>query len=171
VVEVDDTAQEIRISTCMEFGGPDATEAYAAAAKKQIEETWSGSCTRKGKPYKVIVTVNTHVRKPGDTPRAGCDQINVSSANNRMNQTLFGAGPGNQTPAAATDAARPRRIAHEYGHTLGLPDDYEDTPQGSRPKQPVKPNNIMAETWPDANGVLPHPHQDHYDQILKNYGY
>lgn len=169
-VAVDDKNQTVTIRTKMEFTGPDATPAYAAAAKKQIEETWSGTMTRNGKPYKVNVIVDTKVN-PNGPPTKGYDPIVVNAKTNRMNQTLYGAGPGQQTPAAANDAARPRRIAHEYGHTLGLDDGYVDTPTGSRPRNPAKTNDIMSETWPDAKGVLPHPHQDDYDAVLKKHGW
>jgi bacillopeptidase F (M6 metalloprotease family) len=89
-----------------------------------------------------------------------------------MNQSLYGGGGGAQTPAAANDAARPRRIAHEYGHTLGLDDGYADDASGdSVLKDPTKKNDIMSETWPDASGKLPHPHPDQYDQVLKSRGW
>ncbi|MEZ5363658.1 MAG: hypothetical protein R2748_15270 [Bryobacterales bacterium] len=170
-VAVDDENHVIYIRTNMEFSGPDATEEYAAAAKKQIEETWSGTAERNGEPYEVKVTVNTKVNTSGE-PTEGYDPIVVDKSVGRMNQTLFGAGPGNQTPEAATDEGRPRRIAHEYGHTLGLEDGYEDSPEGgSVKKDPTKENDIMAETWPDESGVLPHPHQDHYDEVLKTHGW
>nr|WP_249141591.1 PAAR domain-containing protein [Bradyrhizobium diazoefficiens] len=169
-VAVDDTAQTVTIKTKMEFSGPGATQAYADAAKKQIEDTWSGTMTRDGKPYRVKVEVDAKVNATA-TPTAGYDQVNVATGDARMNQTLYGAGPGNQTAAAATDEGRPRRIAHEYGHTLGLDDGYEDTPDGSKPKDPTKKNDIMSETWPDRDGTLPHPHQDHYEQVLKSHGW
>jgi uncharacterized Zn-binding protein involved in type VI secretion len=168
-VSIDEKTQTISVKTKMEFSGPGATDAYAAAAKKQIEDTWSGTMERDGKPYKVKVEIDTKVNTSGK-PTAGYDPINVQAGDSRMNQTLFGAGPGNQAADAATDKKRPRRIAHEYGHTLGLPDGYEDTPDGSKPKDASKKNDIMSETWPDDKGVLPHPHQDHYEQMLKNHG-
>lgn len=169
-VAVDDRNKKITIETNMEFAGAGATEEYAAAAKKQIEETWSGKCKRNGADYDVVVKVNTKVRKAAEkTP--DYDEIVVDDSVKRMNQTLFGAGPGHQAPAAAADKERPRRIAHEYGHTLGLEDGYEETRTGCRPKDPTKKNDIMSETWPDKDGNLPHPHQDHYDQVLKNYGW
>lgn len=153
----------------MEYSGPGATEAYAAAAKRQIEEAWNGNMTRNGEQYRVIVTITTKVNTTG-TPTPGYDQIIVGTGNTRMNQTLYGAGPGSQTAEAATDAGRPRRIAHEYGHTLGLHDGYHDVPGGgSEPNDPTKTNDIMSETWPDASGVLPHPHQDDYEKVLANH--
>lgn len=154
----------------MEFCGPDATEDYAKAAKTQIEDTWSGKMKRNNGDYDVIVIVTTRVSKEC-TGGKDADQIVVDGSTSRMKQSLYGAGPGHQTPAAAADTKRPRRIAHEYGHTLGLEDGYEDTPEGSKPKDPKKKTDIMSETWPDNDGVLPHPYQDHYDQILKNHGW
>lgn len=169
-VAVDEKKKMIYIRTKMEFSGPDASEKYAAAAKKQIEKTWRGQTTQSGKTYRVKTTIETKVNTSGKaTP--GYDQIVVDAKTKRMNQTLNGAGPGNQTPDAATDKSRPRRIAHEYGHTLGLGDDYKDEKGKSVPIDPTKKNNIMAETWPDKDGNLPHPHDDHYQQVLKNHGH
>jgi len=170
-IAVDDKNKTIYIETCMEFSGSGATPEYAQAAKKQIEDTWSGDTMRNGQKYKVITKINAKVNKTG-TPTPGCDPIIVDSATNRMDQSLWGDGPGHQTPAAATDAGRPRRIAHEYGHTLGLDDGYEDDADGnSVKKDPSKTNDIMSETWPDGSGTLPHPHQDQYDEVLKSHGW
>jgi hypothetical protein len=170
-VSVDDVNKKVTIETCMEFQGAGATQAYADAAKKQIEDTWSGQMQRNGATYDVVVKVDAKVRAAGAPACANCDPILVDPVTNRMSQTLYGAGPGYQTPGAATDAARPRRIAHEYGHTLGLDDDYVDTPAGSVPKDPTRTANIMQQTWPEADGTLPHPYQDHYDQILAKHGW
>ncbi len=167
-ISINDADKTIHINTKMEFSGPDASEEYAKAAKKQIEEAWSGKMTRNGEEYKVIVTIDAKSNKTGK-PTSGYDQIIVDKKNNRMSQTLFGGGPGYQTPEAANDKTRPRRIAHEYGHTLGLKDGYTDVKgKGSTPVDPTKKNDIMSETWPDKNGILPHPHQDHYEKVLSN---
>lgn len=169
-VYVDPITKTVYITTNMEFTGPDATQAYADAARKQIEETWGGQMQHNGETYKVEVNINTVVNPSG--PRTpGYDQIIVNGSTNRMSQTLYGNGPGYQTPAAATDTNRPRRIAHEYGHTLGLPDDYHDTPTGSVPNDPNRKYDIMTQTWPDPDGTLPRPDQQHYEQILTNHGY
>jgi len=126
---------------------------------------------RNGSDYDVKVEIETSVSKKC-TGRKDFDQIIVDDKTNRMNQSLYGAGPGHQTSKAANDPDRPRRIAHEYGHTLGLDDDYEDSPDGkSVPKDPNRKNDIMSETWPDENGVLPHPDQQHYDDVLKKHGF
>jgi len=169
-VYVDPITKTVFITTNLEYSGAGATQAYADAAKQQIEDTWGGTMTHNGETYTVSVTVNTLVTPIGP-PTPGYDQIVVDPSTTRMTQTLYGAGPGNQTPAAATDAARPRRVAHEYGHTLGLDDDYVDTPTGPAPIDPTRTNDIMSQTWPSADGTLPGPDQGHYDQILRNHGY
>lgn len=168
LVAVDPETKTVYIESFLEYSGPDATQAYADHAENEIENTWSGTMTRDGEQYRVQTNVHTSVNTSG-TPTPGYDPIIVDSSTNRMNQTLFGAGDGHQTPAAA-DPTR-RRIAHEYGHTLGLPDEYHDTPTGSAPDDPSKKNNIMAETWADPAGTMPHPHQDHYDTVLNSYGW
>lgn len=171
-VAKDDKNRVIYIKSKMEFRGPDASVGYALAAKKQIERAWSGKTTINGKKYRVVSIVVVRVnRNPVAPASAGYDQIIVDSATEIMSQTLYGAGPGHQTPAAANDAGRPRRIAHEYGHTLGLEDEYHDEGGRAVPDDPEKKNNIMAETWPDAHGQLPAPHPDHYEKILEGYGY
>ncbi|XXY54057.1 PAAR domain-containing protein [Sorangium sp. So ce269] len=169
-VYVDPLTKTVYITTNIEYTGPDATQAYADAARRQIEETWSGQMIHNGEAYRVQVQVNTLVNPNG--PRTnGYDQVIVDGSTNRMSQTLYGNGPGYQTPAAATDTNRPRRIAHEYGHTLGLDDDYHDTPTGSVPNDPNRHHDIMTQTWADPDGTLPGPDQQHYEQILTNHGY
>lgn len=169
-VAVDDRNHTVTIRTSIEFNGPAATAAYAAAAKQQIEQTWNGTMMRNGVPYAVTVQVDARAN-PGGAPTAGYDQVVIDPANTRPNQTLYGAGPGHQSPGLATDPTQPRAIAHEYGHTLGLDDGYHDTPTGSVPNDPNKHNDIMAETWPDAAGVMPHPHQDQYEEVLRKHGW
>lgn len=158
----------IRLEGGLQYTGKDASQAYADAAKKQIEQSGQAQCNGEG--YKVQTTVNTLV-SPNGPRNDSYDNVIVDSSTNRMNQSLFGNGDGHQTPAAATDAGRPGRIAHEYGHTLGLPDDYHDTPTGSVPNDPNRKNDIMTQTWPSADGTLPRPDQGHYDQIPRNNGY
>lgn len=170
LVAVDPETKTIFIESFLEYRGPGATQAYADAAKRNIEETWGGTCKRNGETYDVQVNVHTTVN-PSGPPTPGHDPIVVDAATARANQALFGDGEGHQNPK---DASPPNRVAaHEYGHSLGLNDEYHDPPGGgsSIPNDPSKKQNIMAQTWPDPDGKLPHPHQDHYDKILHNYGW
>jgi uncharacterized Zn-binding protein involved in type VI secretion len=169
-VAYDPETGRMYVVSYLEYHGPDATEAYAAAAKRQIEEMWSGQTTVDGRPVDVTVQVNTNVNPSGE-PTPGYDRINVDQGVTRSNQTV-GGGPGNQNP---TDVGGNEAVAaHEYGHTLGIRDQYKDTPTGSVP-DPTKTSNlkenIMAQTWPDAEtGNPPHPYPEHYETVLERAG-
>jgi uncharacterized Zn-binding protein involved in type VI secretion len=168
LVAVDPETKTIYIESFLEYHGPGASQAYADAAKKVIEGTWGGTCQYNGETYNVDVDVHTSV-SPDGTPTPGYDPIAVDPATTRANQTLYGDGEGNQSPSNAAPGSWVP--AHEYGHTLGLDDEYHDTPTGSVPNDPTKTNNIMSQTWPGPNGEAPHTYQGQYDGVMKNYGW
>jgi uncharacterized Zn-binding protein involved in type VI secretion len=168
-VAYDPVAGRLFIVSYLEYHGPDATQAIADRSKEQIERVWSGATTIDGRPVQVTVQVNTSVN-PSGTPTPGYDRINIDGTVTRANQTL-GGGPGNQTPA---DVNGTNLVpAHEYGHTLGIEDQYKDTPTGSVP-DPTKTSNtqynLMAQTWNDPDGTPPHPYPEHYETLLGNVG-
>lgn len=174
LVAISTETHNIYILSFLEYSGPDASADYAARSKAQIEAMWGGTTTINGETYNVNVDVATNVRGAGDAATPGYDQILVDASTTRANQSLFGNGDGHQVPTSADPGNYV--AAHEYGHSLGLPDEYHDTYNpdgsfaGSVPNDPTKVNNIMAQTWPDAAGVNPHPYPDQYQQILTNYG-
>lgn len=166
----DPTDHQLFITSFLEYSGPGASAAYAAAAKTQIEAMWGGTHNVRGSPTTVIVNIQTTVNSSG-TPTPGYDEIKVDPSVTRSDQTL-GGGPGNQNPKDVN----PNNFvaAHEYGHTLGLDDQYKDTPAGSVP-DPTKTSNttdnIMCQTWPDSTtGASPHPYDEHYDSTLTRLG-
>jgi hypothetical protein len=169
MVAISKDTKNIYILSFLEFFGRSASQDFADRAKAQIEKMWGNKLANvNGENYKVNVQVETSVRGVGDAATPGYDQVSVDPANGRPNQALFGDGVGQQVPNAAD--ANNYVAAHEYGHSLGLQDEYHDTPAGSVPNDPSKVNNIMAQTWPGANGTPPGPYSDQYDNILHNYG-
>lgn len=179
LVAISTETKNIYILSFLEYSGPDASARYAADAEAQIEAMWGGRTTTiDGEVYTVNVDVRTTVRADGDPATPGYDQIIVDDATTRSNQMLYGNGDGHQK---STDADPGNYVAaHEYGHSLGLGDEYHDEYEwqwgwpprknnGSVPNDPTKVNNIMSQTWP-SGGVDPHPYDDQYDQILDNYG-
>ncbi len=178
LVAISAETQNIYILSFLEYSGPNASPEYAARAEAQIEAMWGGRTTViDGVTYTVNVDVTTNVRASGDPATEGYDQIIVDDSTERSNQMLYGNGDGHQTSSDA-DAGN-YVAAHEYGHSLGLEDEYHDsyswqwgwppvTNNGSVPNDPTKVNNIMSQTWP-SGGVDPHPYDDQYEQILENY--
>lgn len=170
VIAFDKATNSLYVVSYLEYSGPGASAAYAAHAQQQIQDMWSGQQSIRGKPGEVTVQVHTRLGATG-TPTPGYDQIAVDPATARSSQTL-GGGPGWQNP---TDADPGNFVAaHEYGHTVGVTDQYIDTPHGSVP-DPTKTahpdGNIMCQTWPDpSTGTLPKPNEEHYNEILSNAG-
>jgi uncharacterized Zn-binding protein involved in type VI secretion len=155
------------IVSYIQFSGPDTSEAFANAAKADIESMWSGSYRIRGKTTAVIVKVNTLADKD---PRPGYDQVTVDKTIDRANQTL-GGGPGQQDPETDTASSNNFTPAHEYGHTLGIKDQYMDVKGKGSVPDPTKTqntsDNIMVQTWKDpATGNKPHPYPEHYEEML-----
>ncbi len=179
LVAISTETKNIYILSFLEYSGPNASADYAARAEAQIEAMWGGRTTTiNGETYTVNVDVTSQYRPPGSSPTDGYDQIIVDDSTTRSNQMLYGNGDGHQT---SSDANPGNYVAaHEYGHSLGLEDEYHDTyswqwgwppvkNNGSVPNDPTKVNNIMSQTWP-SGGQDPHPYDDQYQQILNNYG-
>jgi uncharacterized Zn-binding protein involved in type VI secretion len=170
-VAYDAAHDRMYVVSYLEYSGPGASAAYASAAAASIEQMWGGNHMVRGKSTTVTVQIHAKVNTTGK-PSPGYDHINVDPSVTRSNQTLNG-GPGNQNP---NDANPGNYVAaHEYGHTLGLNDQYKNTPTGSVP-DPTKTSNttdnIMCQTWPNTTtGNTPHPYQEHYDSILTKFGH
>jgi hypothetical protein len=187
-IAYDPRYNRLYIVSYIKFAGPNANAAYAAAAKAQIESTWGGTRTIWGQETDVTVVVNTDVDTSGvsltddqmKTQAAnGYDVVNVDANTPRANQYL-GGGAGNQDTddlfnADGTVRGNSLVAAHEYGHTLGIGDQYMDTPAGSVPDPSKTPNvtdNIMVQTWPDpTTGNMPHTYPEHYETVLTNAGF
>lgn len=175
------------IVTYIKFVGPGATEAYAAAAREQIERVWGGEHDIFGQATDVTVVVKTDA-EVGAAPTwdemmtasgDGWDRVNVDANTPRANQGLGGWG-GNQDPDDLFDANGNVRndslvAAHEYGHTLGIDDQYTDAEGGGSVCDPTKTSNtvgnIMCQTWPNSDGTMPTVLPEHYEGMLGRAGF
>ncbi|MSP24720.1 MAG: hypothetical protein EXR75_06050 [Myxococcales bacterium] len=155
----------------IQYSGADTSEAFASSARKDIEAMWSGQYDIRGKSTEVTVKVNA---LSSTEAQSGYDQVNVDSALKRANQRL-GGGAGNQHPVDDLADGDHHVPAHEYGHTLGIEDQYMDVPGKASVADPSKTtntaDNIMVQTWKDSGtGNQPHPYSEHYEEMLRRMG-
>lgn len=134
LVIVDRKTKTITIVGVQEYEGTGATPEFIAAATDCINTTWGGPTTFEGEPYEVDCMVSG--RHVGELRDPLANEIKVvqtsvpfsvtSTGLYPSNQTVNGDGPGLQY---TTDEDDGRVVAaHEFGHSMGLPDEYIELP-------------------------------------------
>lgn len=134
---VDRVAKTITMDGTQEFYGPGASQAYADRATQEINNTWSGPTRFEGSDYTVVSNMKGVTRAGGDPATAGATQIQVVHtdvpAGNRngdpANQSFYGRSPGYQHDTEDDDGGL--TIAHEFGHSIGLKDEYREGPRNT----------------------------------------
>ena len=140
-LSVDRVAKTITMTGKQEFYGAGASQAYADRATQEINDTWSGPTRFEGADYTVVSNISGSTRPDGSPATAGSNQINVVHttvpAGDRngdpANQAAYGRSPGHQHDTEDDDGGL--TIAHEFGHSMGLPDEYREgarNPDGTR---------------------------------------
>jgi uncharacterized Zn-binding protein involved in type VI secretion len=177
-------APRLFIVSYIAFVGPNASADYAAKSKAQIEAMWGGYHMVRGQTTEVVVDVRTSLDVNDTFATNGYDQIAVDDrAVERSNQALNG-GYGEQKTADVGNGSYV--AAHEYGHTLGLDDQYKvvgghtdadgdyvggyTVPDLDKTKN--WKDNIMVYSWDNPyTGDPPHPYEEHYNEILDKAGW
>lgn len=135
---VDRVKKTITMTGTQQFYGDGADQAYSDRATKEINDTWSGPTKFEGADYTVTSNIQGTVRKESDPATPGTNQIHVvkttdpSSVTRQKdpaNQSLYAKGPGYQHSTEDDDGGL--TIAHEFGHSMGLKDEYKEGPRNA----------------------------------------
>jgi hypothetical protein len=120
------------ITGVQEFYGSGATESYAARATEIINRVWTGKTTLDGEPYEIeCAMTGRRVDATLTTLSTAIEVVDTAASlahtaeHDPSHQALYGRGPGYQH---STDL-HPGAVvpAHEFGHAVGLDDEYVET--------------------------------------------
>jgi hypothetical protein len=181
-VVVDKKNKVIVLLGTQEFHGPGATQAYVNRATGQINYIWSGTTTFEGEQYQVRSLITGSIRG-GDSrfdALSGATQIYVHhttlsaaamSNTNPANQAPYDRGSflfGSSGTQYSTAADSGSTVAHEFGHSMGLEDEYKEgprNPDGTRTTIPcqVHPACLMGH----SNGT---PTPEDYNSLITGRG-
>jgi uncharacterized Zn-binding protein involved in type VI secretion len=175
-VIVDRVNHTITLVGTQEFSGTGASQDYADRASQMINSAWSGPTQFEGQNYQVTANISGRFRPPGAPPTPGTNQVDVvqtaqpfavTSQQDPSNQPFYAATPGHQH---STDMDGPQlTVAHEFGHSMGLPDEYTEGPRNPDGTRNVvrtgPPNGLMGYINPAAR-----PTADNFNSLVTGNG-
>lgn len=168
LIIVNDLLGKIYIVGVVEYAGDGVSATFIDGAVGDINQVWSGSCVHDGRTYEVesMVTGRRSIGDPAANQVEVVHSDNDHAYNSRhdpAHQPFNGDGTGYQHD---TDLDGRHTPAHEFGHSLGLPDEYETTTvNGERMSIPAPGSGIMGSTAPNQK-----PTQANYDSLLSGNG-
>jgi uncharacterized Zn-binding protein involved in type VI secretion len=173
-VIVDRNTHTIILWGIQEFSGTGATQAFVDAATNSINSTWSGTTTFEGQPYTVNSMIVGVLRAPGSSPSPGTNQVNVVQTSvppneHKNNDPAHVDGSGNTYLHSNEDDGGTLTIPHEFGHTMGLPDEYTEGPRDANGNRTIvrtgPPGGLMGYIDPGSK-----PTADNYNSLITGNG-
>jgi len=175
LVIIDRNAKTITIVGVQEFEGTGATPEFIAAATDCINTTWGGPTTFEGEPYEVDAMVSG--RHVGDVHDPLANEIGVvkttdplavtSKSKKPSNQAAYGNGLGRQYTTDEDDGHVV--AAHEFGHSMGLPDEYIELPPAPNGDRQIQhtgpPGGLMGYVGPGSR-----PTSDNFETLIHGKG-
>ncbi len=154
------TGNNVQINASMELHGAGATAAVGTRFQSGINSMWSGTFGK----YTVVTNCSVSVRSGAkdDKSKLSVDVKKVApDAKSPTSTAQLGGRKGWWDDKDTGNVA-----AHEFGHFLGLDDEYHYEVQADGTKKFVNdnPGSIMAETW-----GTPKPDAAHIEKIIKRF--
>jgi uncharacterized Zn-binding protein involved in type VI secretion len=176
-ITVDRDTKTITLTGTQEYSGSGATQDYADRATASINQTWSGTTTFEGESYQVNSRITGQFRAAGDPATATATQVDVvqttdppsvtTQSTHPSNQPFYGTSPGHQHSTDLDGGVHV--VPHEFGHSMGLPDEYHDDP-----RNPDGTRNVVR-TGP-VGGLMgysdstSHPTPDNFNSLITGNG-
>lgn len=173
---VDRSTQMIYMVGVQEFYGTGASQAYVDRATASINQTWSGQTNFEGQPYTVDCMITGRLRDASDAANPVGTQVQVVQTSDPASvhrqsdpahQSYYGRQPGYQHSTEDDDGGL--TIPHEFGHSMGLRDEYTEgprNPDGTRSIVRTGPQGgIMGYIDPGSR-----PTDDNFNSLITGQG-
>ncbi len=172
LIVTDRDAHTIMMVGVQEFSGDGASEEFVKGATASINKTWSVRTEFEGSPYQVDCMITGRIA--GDLKNPLANQIHVvntsvppdvNARRDPSHQPLYGKHPGYQHNTDQDDGWL--SAAHEFGHSMGLKDEYKELPPIDGDRQIVHtgpPGGLMG--YPTAS----HPTPDNFGSLITGNG-
>jgi hypothetical protein len=167
---VDRDHKKIYMVGFQEFSGDGADQAFVDRALKSINKTWSGTTTFEGETYTVdcMMTGALGSGNPMAT-QWNVKKTTLSPAESRQKDPANAYPNGPVNVHANEDGDGGLTIPHEFGHTMGLPDEYKEGPKdkdGNRTLTRTGPKGgLMGYIDPGSK-----PTADNYNSLITGKG-
>jgi hypothetical protein len=158
---IDPKARVIVMLGLQEYFGNGVNQAFADRSTRIINNTWSGPTTVNGQNYTVYALISGRVGPASESATPGLNHVRVAQTSTPPSvtsntdpafQPFYGRQPGYLH--SNEDDGGTVTTAHEFGHSMGLPDEYTEgprNPDGTRNITRTGPvNGLMGYVNPGA---------------------